>query len=231
MTVKTLIEALAFTPVGWLRDVACRAMGRRERMLAPGARSTSFTIAVVSLCAKMSKADGVSLPVEVATFERMFHVAEAERANVRAVFDRAKQDLTGYDTYARTIAQELANDPAAKRFVFEALFHIATADGIIHEGEDRLLAQIGSIFGYETAEYRAIRAQFVEDRDDPYVVLGLDHRADNAALKARYRELVRENHPDVLTARGLPREAVDIAQRKIAAINAAYDVICRERGL
>ena len=40
-----------------------------------------------------------------------------------------------------------------------------------------------------------------------------------------------ETHPDREIARGLPEEAVAIATRRIAAINAAWDAIQKERGM
>ena len=42
---------------------------------------------------------------------------------------------------------------------------------------------------------------------------------------------MREHHPDRLVAKGMPEEFVAQANRKLAAINAAYDRIARERGL
>ena len=45
---------------------------------------------------------------------------------------------------------------------------------------------------------------------DPYEVLGLPHGADDAAIRARYLELVRESPPDR-------------APERFAAIRAAYD--------
>jgi DnaJ like chaperone protein len=38
-----------------------------------------------------------------------------------------------------------------------------------------------------------------------------------------------ENHPDRVLGRGLPAEYVEVANAKSAAINAAYDLITRER--
>ncbi len=61
-------------------------------------------------------------------------------------------------------------------------------------------------------------------------MLGLDRDADDATVKARHRALVAEHHPDRALARGLPAEAVAIATRRLAAINAAYDRIVQERG-
>jgi DnaJ like chaperone protein len=53
----------------------------------------------------------------------------------------------------------------------------------------------------------------------------------NDELKAQYRRLMIENHPDKAIARGMPEEFIRIATDKIAAINEAYDEILRERGL
>jgi DnaJ like chaperone protein len=43
-------------------------------------------------------------------------------------------------------------------------------------------------------------------------------------------ELVAENHPDRLSARGMPDAFVAIANDRMAAINGAYERIERERG-
>ena len=76
-----------------------------------------------------------------------------------------------------------------------------------------------------------IAARHVRMPGDPYLILGLERAADDAALKARHRALVAEHHPDRAMARGLPAEAVAITTRRLAAINAAYDRIVEERGL
>ena len=78
---------------------------------------------------------------------------------------------------------------------------------------------------------RTNTAQFVDDPDDAYTVLGLKRSNSDAEVRAQYRRLVRENHPDALMARGVPKEFVDMADRKLAAINAAYEEIERERGI
>ena len=69
------------------------------------------------------------------------------------------------------------------------------------------------------------------DNDNPYDVLRSSPAASNDEIKAQYRKLVLDNHPDKLMGRGVPAEFVEIATRKLAAINAAYDTIAKERGL
>jgi len=60
-------------------------------------------------------------------------------------------------------------------------------------------------------------------------VLGIERGKPFEEVRKRYRKLVSDNHPDRLIARGLPQEFIKIATTRVAAINAAYEMI--ERGL
>jgi DnaJ like chaperone protein len=194
-------------------------------------KSVAFTVAIVALSAKMAKADGVVSQAEADAFQAIFHTDPNEMANVKRIFDLAKQDISGFESYAEQIAKLLDNEPQLKRDVFEGLFNIAASDGILHEKEESYLETVAEIFGIAPAEYRAIRARFVDDPDDAYTVLGLTRANTDAEIRTQYRRLVRETHPDALIARGVPKEFVDMADRKLAAINAAYEEIAQERGL
>lgn len=191
----------------------------------------AFTAAVIALSAKMAKADGVASQVEFAAFERMFKPPPEEAENVQRLFKLATRDVAGFESYAQQITRLLADDPQLKRDVFDGLFHIAAADGVLHNGEETYLKRVAEIFGYDEATYRSIRAAFIADPDDPYTILGVDPGISDQALKAHYRALVRENHPDAHIARGVPQEFIEMAQRKIAAINGAYEQIARDRGM
>lgn len=197
----------------------------------PASRSVAFTMAVIALSAKLSKADGVSTHIEAEAFEQIYHVPHEEVTNVKRLFDLAKQDVAGFEAYAEQVASMLKDEPDLKRDVFEGLFHVASADGVIHEGEEDYLRRVAHFFGLTETDYRKTRSLFVRDEADPYVVLGVAHDASSEAIKAQYRALVREHHPDTAMAHGVPQEFVDQATRKIATINAAYDEIARERGL
>jgi DnaJ like chaperone protein len=69
------------------------------------------------------------------------------------------------------------------------------------------------------------------EKADPFEVLGLARKASNDEIKRAYRKLIRENHPDTLIAQGVPQEFIDLANKKMAVINVAYDRIEKERGL
>jgi DnaJ like chaperone protein len=199
---------------------------------ADGDANVVFTIAVIALSAKMAKADGIVTDEEVEAFERLFRVHPDEAANVRRVFDMARRDTAGYETYARQIARLFAGNPALLEDILDGLFEIAKADGVLHPGELALLERVAEIFGFAPNEFRRIRAShFAPDAADPYVVLGVAYDASDDEIHRTYRRLVRENHPDSLIGRGVPEAFVRLATDKLAAINVAYDRIEVERGL
>jgi DnaJ like chaperone protein len=194
-------------------------------------RDVTFTIGVIALSAKMAKADGIVSPLEVDAFKRLFQAAPEEAQNVKRIFHLAKQDIAGYESYADEMAALLKDNKKLLQDVLEGLLHVATADSVLHPKEDRFLADVARRFGFSPSEYRFFRARFVKDNSNPYDVLRLSPQAADEEIKLQYRKLVSDNHPDKLMGRGVPPEFVEIATRKLAAINAAYDTIAKERGL
>ena len=192
----------------------------------------TFTIAVVALAGKMARADGVVTETESDVFLRVFSVPPQEEANVRRIFNMARQDIAGFEHYAQQIARLFVGNPAVLEDVLDGLFEIAKADGVLHPSEAQFLERVAEIFGFAPNEFRRIRAShFAPELTDPYVILGVSYSADEDELKQTYRKLVRENHPDSLMARGVPAEFIRLANDTLAAINNAYDKIRTERGL
>lgn len=206
-------------------------LDREGAPFGPAPRELVFTAGLVALSAKMARSDGVVTRDEVAAFERIVKVPDGEHAKIERLFDLAKQTSAGFEAYARQIATSFADEPALLEDVLDGLFLIAAADGAIHQAEHAYLREVAAIFGIADAEFLRIEARHMRRSDDPYRVLGASREMDDAALKQHYRRLVAENHPDREIARGLPEEAVAIATRRLAAINAAWDAIEKERGL
>jgi DnaJ like chaperone protein len=189
----------------------------------------AFTIAMIALGAKMAKADGVATGDEEEAFRQYFRVPPSEEANVRRIFRLARQDTAGFEAYARQIANIYRGQPAVLEDILDGLFEIAKADGVLHPGELAFLERVTDIFGFAPNEFRRIRASHFPDRENPYLILGVAHDANDDEIKRTYRLLVRENHPDSLMARGVPEEFVKLANDKLAAINTAYEKIGQER--
>jgi DnaJ like chaperone protein len=201
------------------------ALGRDKNEDNPE-HQVAFTIGVIALGAKMAKADGVVTRDEVQAFKEVFKVPDGEMQNVSRIFDLAKQDIVGYETYADQLASLLKNNDKLLADVLEGLFHIAVADGVFHPNEELFLAEVARRFAFSDVEFSYIRARHTgSPKDDPYAVLGITPEISGEALKTHYRKLVAENHPDKMIARGVPPEFILMATKKLAAINAAYEAV------
>ena len=192
-------------------------------------REATFAIGVIALSAKMAKADGVVTRAEVDAFCRIFSIPPGEDRNVARVYNLAKKDVAGFDSYARDIANLLAEDPTMLEAVLDGLFDIARADGAVHDRELAYLAEVARIFGFDQNGFARIRTRHIIDGVDPYVVLEADRSWDYGRLQRQYRKLVLENHPDRLIAKGVPEEFIRIANDRLAAINSAWDMVERRR--
>jgi DnaJ like chaperone protein len=201
-----------------------------DLLRAPPERSVAFTIAVIALGAKMAKADGAVTRNEVAAFREVFAIPPGEEDAAARVFNLARQDVAGFDTYARKIASMFAPGDPVLVDLLEGLFHIAVADGDFDPKEEAFLHQVALIFGLEGRCFRTLRARFVPDApQDPYDVLGVSPDMPMPAIRAVWAGAVRETHPDRLIARGLPPEAVQLAENRLRAINLAWEAINRDR--
>jgi DnaJ like chaperone protein len=228
-----LIGALAGHAVDRMSDMGGLTGGvPDEGAAADGTRQIAFTIAVIALGAKMAKADGVVTRDEIAAFKQAFRVPPDEARNVARVFDLAKKDARGFEPYANQVARLFHDNPAVLEELLDCLFRIARADGRYHDAEKDYLRSVAGIFGFDAQTFARIEAEnFGPDRADPYTILGVGHDAAPDAIKAAYRKLIRENHPDKLIAQGMPEEFVEAANERMAAINVAYDRVCKERGI
>jgi DnaJ like chaperone protein len=213
-------------------------MGNKTEQKAARAeqRQIAFTVAIVTLAAKMAKADGVVTRNEIDVFKRIFPIPEGELDDVGKLFNAARQDAHGYEPYARQIALLFINEKPVLEEVLGALLMIAMADDVLHPAELAFLEKVSNIFGFSSRDFERIRAEHGKASAsaievDPYIVLGVERQASDKEIKTAWRKLVRENHPDTLIAQGMPKEFIEMANGKMAAINDAWDRIRHERGI
>ncbi len=228
-------------PIGALLERAARHIphwhghghGDGERADADPRRRVAFTIAVIALGAKMARADGAVTRDEVAAFSEVFQIPPGEEEHVRLVFDLARRSTHGFESYARQVARLFAADRAVLEDLLGGLFHIALADGRLCAAEDEYLREVAHHFGFAAGDYSRIRAHYAGSEEapaeDPHAILGVEPGASSEALRIAYHRLVRESHPDLVIAQGLPPECIALATARAARINAAYQRLSRGR--
>ncbi|MDB5473424.1 MAG: molecular chaperone DjiA [Devosia sp.] len=197
----------------------------------PGGRDAAFTLALIALAAKMAVADGLVTASEERAFRLTVEIAPGHEEQVARVFNLAKRDIAGFDFYARKIRRFFADSPETLEHVLDSLFYVATADGMVHEGELDYLKSVSDIFGFDEARFEQMASQHVqlEAGVDPYLVLGLAHNAPPEEIRRVYRLLVAEHHPDRLIARGVPEDLIDVATARMKAVNLAYQALTKPK--
>jgi DnaJ like chaperone protein len=217
-------------PLGALAGAAMGAAVDRAiavRAQNPERRQVAFTIAAIALAAKMAQADGHASHREAEAFERLFDVPAHERENMRRFYALARQSVDGYEAYARQAANLLGAASPVLEDLLEALMMIATVDGV-HPAEIDYLARVAELMGFSPHQWDAIRARHVPlSADNPWMVLGLQPGAAEADIRAAYRRLVREHHPDRHIAEGTPPEFIRVAEARMATINTAYAALAK----
>lgn len=195
----------------------------------PGGRDAAFTLALIALAAKMAVADGAVTASEERAFRATVEIAQGHEDQIIRVFNLAKQDIAGYDAYARKIGRFFHDSPQTLEHVLDSLFYIATADGLVHEAELEYLRSVSAIFGFDEVHFEQMASQHVQldVGIDPYAVLGLARNADDAEIRRVYRALVAEHHPDRLIAKGVPEDLIDIATDRMKVINLAYQALTK----
>jgi len=220
----------------WTRiTVALAALSKGEGLSAffenlraetPPEKSVAFTISVIALGAKMAKADGEVTRDEVIAFRQIFQIAPEDQTQAARVFNLARQDVAGYETYARQIARMFGNDHEILRDLIEGLFHISMADGRYHPSEDAFIARVAELFGLPDSLFTCLRSQYVPGAaPDPYSVLEVTPDTPLGEIQQAWRRKVRAVHPDILIARGLPAEAIALANTRLITINKAWEDI------
>ncbi|WP_199554886.1 J domain-containing protein [Sandaracinobacteroides hominis] len=219
-------------PLGALAGAALGAAVDRVmavRAASPQRKQVAFTIAAIALAAKMAQADGHASDTEAAAFERLFHVPAAEQDNMRRFYRLARQSVDGYEAYAKQALALLGAGSPVLEDLLEALLMIATVDGV-HPAELDYLEKVAALMGFGAREWGAIRARHVPlSPDDPFAVLGLQPDASDADIRAAYRRLARDHHPDRHMAEGTPPEFIRVAEARMATINSAYAKLMKTR--
>ena len=190
----------------------------------------AFSTAVTALGAKLAKADGNAQSGEYAAFSEVFQPDAGSEGNVRRLYQLARQTTRGFESYARRLQKRYHACPQLLEDVVDGLFHVATSDGVVTADELTYLERVSQLFGQGPLVFRRLKATHLgAEAGDPYVILGVAHDAGDAAVRAAWKTLLSEAHPDRARARGLPDEFIEVAEAKAAAINSAFDQVMTER--
>ena len=185
-----------------------------------------FALSLIILSAKLSKADGRVSKEELIAVKEKLQIPDSEIDQVAKIFNKAKDESTGYEPYAKQISEIFKGNQNVLEEVINILFYIAEADGHVSNEEDSMIANIAFIFGLSQNQYESIKeSRKSSDKLNPYIVLESQPTDDLKSIRKKYIKLSKEHHPDLLISKGVPIEVINESKNKMRAINAAWDQI------
>ncbi|HPF69741.1 MAG TPA: TerB family tellurite resistance protein [Candidatus Krumholzibacteria bacterium] len=202
----------------------------------PVAAQQAFLTAVISLAAKVAKADGHVSEAEVRRFDAFLAgslgMPPEERRIAARIFNQARDSDIPAEDFARQIRSILGHQPARMRDIVSLLASVAMADGGLDPAEERLIRSIARELGLGAREYDEAMAMFnpTASLDAAYATLGVEPTASDAEVKKAYRRLAKEYHPDLLASKGMSDDFKKFAEDKMKAINEAYAAVEKARG-
>ena len=198
---------------------------------------------LVSLLAKVAKSDGRVSELEARLITQVLDDLSQKvsgvsgvREYLKEVYNSQKENVdNAYETarnYKR--AFNLNYDTCVARLTF--FLNLAYIDGEFNKSEQDIIRNIAYGFGIDKETLDEIIYKFdsfygsrfgadhdeMSQENDAFEVLGLSKNASLEEVKARYKELVRQYHPDILMGRGESKEVIERSTKKLQEINEAY---------
>ncbi|HIP81352.1 MAG TPA: co-chaperone DjlA [Leucothrix mucor] len=217
-----------------------------------------FFKTVFTLMGKLAKADGRVSEQEIAHVEKFMNqlgMTTQHRKEAIGHFQTGSDNDFAIDPILQEFNIAAAQSPNLKQLVMVYLVGVAMADGKMHPDELKLLEEIAMKMGYSTQAFEQLLAMLQGQNQfhggayhqqsgggdtnytspnalqAAYQALGANEKDSDAELKKSYRRLIREYHPDKLMGQGVPEDMIKVATERSQEIQAAYDLIKKNRGM
>jgi len=201
---------------------------------------------LIAMLAKVAKADGSVCELEAEILSHTFtdisnHFENYDqiREELKAIY---KKEMSSFDNtieIAKKYLNLTKNDYNKRLQVMEYLLNLAFIDNDFSKAEFMITEDIANAMMIKKADFEALIAKFelyytkkqndtALSLDKAYELLGAKKDDNMATIKKKYRNLVKLNHPDIITGQGASQSIIEAATKKLQDINEAYEIIKKE---
>jgi DnaJ like chaperone protein len=192
----------------------------------------AYFISMFSILGKLAKVDGAVNRQEIAVIEgfiKTLRIPEEEKQFARRIFNEAKDSPYSITDFAEQLYRMNSRQPTVLISFMDLLFKLAAADGSLNQDEEKALLRIRDVFNISEQQYNSIKACYFKDTDRYYRILNCSQQNSDQEIKASYKKLVKDFHPDTVISKGLPEEFVQFATVRFQEIQDAYENVRKER--
>ena len=192
----------------------------------------AYFVSMFSILGKLAKVDGKITTAEIRFIEEFLgglNIPEEEKEFAKQVFSEAKRSPYSIEDFARQMYQINMHQPTILLSFMDLLFKLVAADGNANPAEEAALINIKEIFRISDQQFNNLKEVYFRDVDRYYRILNSNPESSNEEIKANYKKLVKDFHPDTIISKGLPEEFVQFATKRFQEIQDAYEKIRQER--
>ena len=204
----------------------------RELMMNKEGQVT-YELALLKICSQLIKADGQVTDQEIKFVRKFFKETFGSNKSDK-LFKQLKTNAklpSDINSLIRIIKDQI--NPTKLYAILQFLYAISASDGKITNEENEYIYNIGFQLGFSPERLEAIKNQFVKSKSkskkydqktiDCLKVLGLKGGATIGEVKAAYRSLAKEFHPDKLA--GMSNGIKNLAKEKFQMIQDSYEYL------
>ena len=204
---------------------------------------------LISLMAKVAKADGRVCELEAELLKHTFNDIASNfensdeiRDKLKALYAKEKESFDNMIIICEKLYSLTRNDYTKRIKIMEYLLNLAFIDKEFSNTEKMITEDISNAlkiriedFDNMIKTFKTFYAQQASSKaislEKAYEILESNISDDAATLKKNYRTLVKKYHPDIITGQGASQNIIDDATKKLQEINEAYEMIKKDKGL
>ena len=190
----------------------------------------TFGTYLIKFMVQIAKAHGAVEQAEIALIGNFFRTHMRYGPSQMLWVNRLIQEALSQNESTQNLCQEFGQvfGLQEQRILIQLLYQVALADGAVQDSEQELIDEIIRMLQFPDAEHQTIRRMIFRDTggEAPLKILGLPENASASEIKKKYRELSKENHPDLVAHLGEEFQAV--AEERMVKINQAYEQLKKQ---
>lgn len=213
------------------QGTASRRLNQRERS------NMIFFTTTFSMLAKFAQADGAVSKSEINVIDNFvrneLQLDERARKLAIQIFDEAKRNNDSFEDFARQFYNHFRQERSLLISMLDLLVRVAVADNQFHAKERKYIKRTKEIFNISDSQYESILARYDQSdlgsMDKYYKILEVSPDAKMSEIKQKYKQKVKDFHPDNVIGKGLPEEYKEFAEQKFKEIKDAFEKIKQHR--